>query len=168
MTLLATLMVVTNLGFTAGYDTGVRNPRWVAYDLTPQMVVKGSRPNCAFRADPKIGAASDAESFYKAFSGFDRGHLCPSADMAANPGAQRETFYYSNVCPQRHSLNAGPWLESEEDVRRLAQSGTVHVVIVPLDFWQPESKGREFSRPTRFVKVAWGAFGAKVWDIGEK
>lgn len=161
------MAVVTNLGFTAGYDKSIHCPRWVAYDLKPEMVVKGSRPNCAFRPDPQIGAASDAEPFYRSVPGFDRGHLCPSADMAYSPDAQRETFYYSNVCPQRHALNAGEWLATEEEVRRLAASGTVHVVIVPLDFWYSEKTGPAYARPTRFVKVAYGAFGAKVWEVKE-
>jgi len=193
MNLLEAIVVVTNLGFTAGYDTAIHNPRWVAYDLEPHMVVKGKRPSCSFVPDPQIGAASDGEPFYRAVSGFDRGHLCPSADMAWNADAQRETFYYSNICPQRHALNAGAWLKTEEEVRKLAASGTVHVVVVPLDFWAPvrdsaKDEGRSanngtdnssvgtshldlgtslYSRPTRFVKVAYGSFGARVWEVKE-
>jgi len=165
--------VVTNLGFTAGYDTAIHNPRWVAYEITPQMIVKGQRPKCSFKPDPQIGAASDGEPFYREMQGFDHGHLCPSADMAWNEEAQRQTFYYSNICPQRHALNAGEWKETEEEVRRLAASGTVHVVVVPLDFWEPvdwvtrQDSASTFARPTRFVKVAWGDFGARVWEVKE-
>jgi len=186
ISILSALVVVTNLGFTAGYDTSIHNPRWVAYDLEPHMVVNGQRPKCAYVADPKIGQASDGSAFYRAVPGFDRGHLCPSADMAWNANAQRETFYYSNICPQRHSLNAGEWLDTEEEVRRLAASGTVHVVIVPLDFWAPvdsassqrqkddgtsyqtrQDAASTYARPTRFVKVAYGSFGARVWEVKE-
>jgi len=181
ISILSALVVVTNLGFTAGYDTSIHNPRWVAYDLEPHMVVKGQRPKCSFKPDPQIGAASDGEPFYREMHGFDRGHLCPSADMAWNEEAQRQTFYYSNICPQRHALNAGGWKDTEDEVRRLAESGTVHVVVVPLNFWAPvddsSSRGKDaastrdsastFARPTRFVKVAWGDFGARVWDVRE-
>jgi len=167
ISIVAAIVVVTNIGFTAGYDTDIHNPRWVAYDLEPQMVVEGKRPSCSFVADPQIGSASDASPFYSSIKGFDRGHLCPSADMAWSADAQRETFYFSNICPQRHALNAGPWLDTEKEVRRLAASGTVHVVIIPLDFWSSETLGPSWARPTRFIKVAYGAFGARVWEVNE-
>jgi len=163
MSIFAAIVVVTNIGFTAAYDTDIHCPRWVAYDLEPQMVVKGERKPWSFRPDPQIGPASDGSRFYDCHAGFDRGHLCPSADMCWNTNAQRQTFFFSNVCPQRSGFNRGFWRETEEEVRRLAVSGTVHVVIVPLQFVYTEDVGRDLCFPRKFVKVAYGSFGARVW-----
>jgi len=169
MSFFGIVVVVTNIGFTAGYDTDVRCPRWVAYDLEPHMVVKGKRKPYSFRADPQIGPMSNVEPFYRRTPGaFDRGHLCPSADMCWSTNAQRQTFYFSNVCPQKPSFNRGEWKRTEEEVRRLAESGTVHVVIVPLDFVHADGIGKKWTFPTRFVKVAYGWFGARVWDLAQE
>jgi DNA/RNA endonuclease G (NUC1) len=37
-------------------------------------------------------------------SGFDKGHLCPAADMEFNVNAYNETFLTSNIAPQDHNL----------------------------------------------------------------
>jgi endonuclease G len=36
-------------------------------------------------------------------SGFDKGHLCPAADMEFNVNAYNETFLTSNIAPQDHN-----------------------------------------------------------------
>ena len=53
-------------------------------------------------------------------SGFDRGHLLPSADRNDTPQEHGATFRLSNVSPQRPGLNRGTWRRLEERVRRWA------------------------------------------------
>ena len=55
-------------------------------------------------------------------SGYDRGHMCPSADMKWSPAAQRDCFYMSNICPQDRSLNSGAWSKLENACRRWAKA----------------------------------------------
>jgi endonuclease G, mitochondrial len=55
-------------------------------------------------------------------SHYDRGHLCPSADRSASSAANQETFVMTNMQPQRHALNAGPWQALEHFERDLASS----------------------------------------------
>lgn len=48
-------------------------------------------------------------------SGFDHGHMMPSADRAYsyNQAANRQTFYMTNMQPQLNSINAGIWADME-------------------------------------------------------
>jgi endonuclease G len=50
-------------------------------------------------------------------SGYDRGHLCPAADMKLNEVSISETFFLSNMSPQDPSFNRGIWAKLESLVR---------------------------------------------------
>ena len=48
------------------------------------------------------------------FSGHDRGHMVPSADMRWSLDALKATYLYSNISPQRPELNRGAWADLED------------------------------------------------------
>lgn len=54
-------------------------------------------------------------------SGFDRGHLLPSADRDDSRAENDATFYLSNVSPQYPKLNRNQWRLLEEQVRPLGR-----------------------------------------------
>ena len=72
-----------------------------------------------FAPDPLLPAETDLAKDYVG-SGTDRGHMCPAADNQCNAEWQRECFYFSNMAPQYHSLNAGDWKKLEVRTRELA------------------------------------------------
>lgn len=164
MTLLAAIAVLTNAAFTVAFDDVMLCPAWVEYDLEPGEVVVTNRAAIPFRADPRV-AASDVGADYLR-SGFDRGHMAPAADFNFDRGALEETYSFTNICPQRPTLNRGRWAEIEAEVRRLAASGTVRVLTFP-EFEGTNRIGR-VRVPSAFVKVAWGNFGVKVWRCENK
>jgi endonuclease G len=85
-----------------------------------------------FRPDPAIRTESATPRDYTG-SGYDRGHLCPAADMAFDTVAMSETFLMSNMSPQVHGFNAGIWREMEELTRDWARHfGQVYVVTGPM------------------------------------
>ena len=60
-------------------------------------------------------------------TGYDRGHMCPSAHRTASEEANVATFVMTNMQPQLHTLNAGPWKSLETWERKLAStSGSRH------------------------------------------
>ena len=164
MNVLAAIVVLTNLAYIAAFDTETRCPAWVAYDLEPCEVVVTNRAAIPFRADPRVKESDNAADY--AGSGYDRGHMAPAADFNFDRAALAETYYLTNVAPQVPSLNRGAWLDAENEVRRLAASGTVHVVVFPEfdDRCYPGVRrtGR-VAIPTAFVKVAYGWFGVRHW-----
>src|SRR5262249_16049465 len=62
-------------------------------------------------------------------SGFDRGHMCPSADRTDNRADNDLVFYMSNIIPQAPGSNQGVWEDFESYCRTLAQSGNEQLII---------------------------------------
>ncbi|MCH3993082.1 MAG: DNA/RNA non-specific endonuclease [Prevotella sp.] len=50
-------------------------------------------------------------------SGYDHGHLCPSADRMYSTTANYQTFFLSNMSAQVHGFNAGIWEVMENQLR---------------------------------------------------
>lgn len=65
-------------------------------------------------------------------SGWDKGHMAPSADMKWSQTAMNESFYLTNICPQNHELNGRDWQTLEKYVRDWAvKYGKVWIVCGP-------------------------------------
>lgn len=129
------LQLLRNRGYWVGYDEALRNPAWVAYrlfDPTEEVSIP-ERPD-SFSPDERTTARVRSEDYTG--SGFDRGHLAPNFAIARCYGreAQEETFLMSNIVPQRHALNAGPWkqLESREAVNYPARFREIWVITGPV------------------------------------
>jgi endonuclease G len=59
--------------------------------------------------------------------------MAPAADMKWGETAMRESFYFTNICPQIHNLNAGVWQDFEDRGRKWAnQYGSVYIVCGPV------------------------------------
>jgi endonuclease G len=106
------------------YDTMMRQAAWVAHILTAKEVSqKGAERGDRFRSDPMIvakGYPTATDSDYKK-SGYDRGHLLPSADRDDTSSENDATFLLSNISPQKPNLNRQIWKYLEEYVRRVAE-----------------------------------------------
>ena len=115
--------------FSLSYVEKFELPEWVAYRLTIDMLNRPKRPrNQDFNPDPAITSVSAHYRDYKS-SGYRRGHLVPSADMAWNQEAMNATFLMSNVAPMLENFNDGIWLELEHNIRDWARKYKNIVVI---------------------------------------
>ena len=110
-----------------------------------------------FREDPAIPCGSATLADYRG-SGYDRGHLAPAADMAYSVKTMDESFYMSNMSPQRGEFNRGIWKDLESQVRYFAISeGDIYVVTGPI---LPVKKTltigtSKVTVPERYYKVVW-------------
>jgi endonuclease G len=93
----------------------------VAWRLVASDLGEVERSNF-FHSDPLLpaGLGGPAKGDYRG-SGYDRGHLCPSDDRTASVAANEETFVMTNMAPQVHALNAGPWEGLEKFERQVAR-----------------------------------------------
>ena len=117
------LLFLQKNGFVIYYNIERQIPALVAWNLTKKNLGRYHRPsNVSFRQDincPKPRAK--AQSYVK--SGYQRGHLCPSADRSADVTQMRATFIMSNVAPMTSALNMVQWAQAEDYSRSLARYG---------------------------------------------
>ncbi len=115
------------------YNKDTRLPNWVAWHLTAEHTNGAAkRPSRAFHEDEEVPAPrAEDRDYYN--SGYDRGHMCPAADNKWSCDAMLESFLFTNMCPQNHSLNVGDWNEMENQCRRWAQQyGDIYIVCGPV------------------------------------
>lgn len=67
-------------------------------------------------------------------SGYVRGHLVPSADMAFDKNAMKATFLMSNVAPMRQEFNNGVWKQIENQVRLADAKFQNFVILAGISF----------------------------------
>jgi endonuclease G len=109
--------------YAASYNNSKGTPNWVAWKTTSGDL--GERlERVEFHPDPRLppGIRRITAHDYSG-SGYDRGHLCPSADRFADPEANFETFAMTNVVPQTPDLNQFVWNKLEMYSRGLARHG---------------------------------------------
>lgn len=125
--------IVRHSYYTLSYNEKFEQANWVYYALTDSMVIKGGQERSnRFKVDKLVPTGSAKSADYTK-SGFDRGHLCPAADMDFNPVAMEESFLMSNISPQVPEFNRGIWKDLETDVRKWAEKEhKIHVVVGPV------------------------------------
>jgi endonuclease G len=125
--------LVRHTYYVLSYDEEHEQAEWVAYELTRERLNQewADRPQ-GFFPDPLVRTESATPRDYSG-SGYDRGHLCPAADMAFDEAAIKETFYMSNISPQVRTFNGGVWRELEELTRDWARKYEhLYVVTGPV------------------------------------
>lgn len=125
-------VILVYSGFVVNYNTEHLIPNWVAYELTADEV-DGDVPRATgFSMDLSY---KDRQAMREDYSntGWDKGHMAPSADMKWSKAAMTESFHLTNICPQNHELNGRDWHVLENRVRSWArQFGHVWVVCGPI------------------------------------
>ncbi|HLU90144.1 MAG TPA: DNA/RNA non-specific endonuclease [Cyclobacteriaceae bacterium] len=146
--------VVVHSGFSLLYDEDHEQAAWVAYELSSDKTQKNFGRTDKFLSDPLVLTGTSTHSDYRG-SGFDRGHLAPAADMAWEANAMAESFYYSNISPQKPGFNRGIWKKMESQTRTWAiEHGRVYIVTGPvLSPGLPSIGANKVSVPSFFYKV---------------
>ncbi len=150
--------IVDREGYALGYIEYHEQPAWVIYHMTDtEAKTKAASREDNFREDPAIPSGSATLADYRG-SGYDRGHLAPAADMSFSVKTMDESFYMSNMSPQRGEFNRGIWKDLEALVRSFAISeGDVYIVTGPV---LPQKKSltigaSQVTVPERYYKVVW-------------
>lgn len=141
--------------YVVSYDSTRKTPRWSSWKLESSDFGSATRAT-TFRSDPLLPASvPQAKDSDYVGSGFDRGHLCPSADRTATDADNDATFFLTNVVPQTHTSNAGPWLDLEDEARTIANSGKRLIIIAgPIYGVTDQRIGTGVAVPLSMFKVA--------------
>jgi len=120
--------VVQHTHFALGYDEKHEQAAWVAYKLEARETRGRAEREDDFRPDPAVATKSATPSDY-ARSGHDRGHLAPAADFKFSKKAMSESFFMSNMSPQKPRFNRGIWKELEEQVRTWVKKDKAYYIV---------------------------------------
>lgn len=113
------------------YDTQANHARWVAFRFDAKTRAKNAGRSDDFCEDPKL--PTQYQHGWSGFgSGYDRGHICASADRLYSSEANKQTFYMTNMSPQMSRFNQDYWVGFEGKVqtwgRDKAFADTLYVV----------------------------------------
>lgn len=109
--------------YCLSYNSSLNTANWVAWHLGINDLGNTKRSN-SFVPDQTLPSGwYRVKSSDYTNSGYDRGHMCPSADRTATPDDNRATFLTTNITPQKPDVNQGPWEKLEEYERSLVESG---------------------------------------------
>jgi len=110
-------------GHVLSYNGSRKVPNWVSWELNTSYLGTSDRQD-DFRPDDTFPASEPQASLADySGSGYDRGHMCPSADRTLTVAANQQTFYLTNMVPQSAHNNRGPWARLESDLRDIALTG---------------------------------------------
>lgn len=141
--------VLEHRALVIGYDTGHNLAQWVFHKLIPDVNFGNVTRSNDFRPDPLLGGQSavqedyfvtheqpDGTTQYDGF-GFDRGHLAPSADFRWSATALSESYFYSNMTPQRPGFNRNSWAEVEDILRGIIYNEPKEYFIITGPVLEP-------------------------------
>jgi len=145
-------LVIRN-AYALSFNSSRGIPNWVAWRISEADFGAAGRQN-NFRPDPVLPKSLTrvTPTDYTG-SGFDRGHLCPSADRSSSEQANSETFLMTNIAPQTPDLNREVWENLESYSRTLVRKGKVDLYIVAGAYGEKGKLKKKVTIPTNFWKV---------------
>ncbi|AWG42786.1 DNA/RNA non-specific endonuclease [Candidatus Borreliella tachyglossi] len=169
-----TTQVLHKKYYSLGYAESARQSEWIAYHLKREMVElaltllkekKIKRSNKFFEDKDIKGISPKLNDYLK--SGYDRGHIVSSADMSFSEKAMRETYFLSNISPQKKEFNSGIWLKLEKLVREWAiLKGKLYIISAGI---LTENKGfigkNKILVPKNFYKIVLSLNNDNSYDI---
>jgi endonuclease G len=121
------LMVKPQYALAYHRDRGT--PIWTSWHLDSSWL--GSTPRQDdFRADTTLPAGwYQVQGTDYSGSGYDRGHMTPSADRTKTIADNSSTFLMTNMIPQLPANNQGPWASLESYCRTLVSQGNELYIV---------------------------------------
>jgi len=162
------VQVVKHAALTLGYSEKHEQAAWVQHIVIPEVEFANVSRTNDFRIDSLVttGSSQEEDYFLKKIAadgtmeydgfGYDRGHLAPSADFRWSQKALSESYFYSNMSPQKPEFNRERWAELESWIRTyvIDFNEFVYVVTGPvLKDGLKQQGGNQVSIPEQFYKI---------------
>ena len=149
-----TNQIVEHDYYTLSYNEKYEQAEWTAHILSPKHITKVKRKRPYFIYDKKVKTKSANYRNYKQ-SGYDKGHLVPAGDMKFSEEAFNDTFFTSNISPQKHDFNAGLWNRLEQKTRYwTSKYGKLYIITGGVLKNGLETIGKEkVAIPNQFYKI---------------
>jgi endonuclease G len=139
--------------YALAYHRDLGRPVWTSWHLDSTWLGTTPRQD-DFRADATLPAG-----WYRVLgtdysgSGYDRGHMTPSADRTKTVADNSSTFLMTNMVPQLPANNQGPWATLETYCRTLAGAGNELYIVSGGYGIQATIAGGQVAVPSQTWKV---------------
>lgn len=148
---------VKHLTYEILYNQDLLIPECVYYTLRESDFIgtQKSKPKY-FKADYLLPPPRRKNKDFR-FTGYQRGHLCPSGDRDSRKDWFKDTFFTSNIVPMTPVVNAGVWKDIETECRNLASNGHVLKIacgIIANKFITRSIRTAPYYVPDTLFKVA--------------
>ena len=115
----------TGVNYTVEWDAAIRAQRWSCYQMyeslregnTSRYYANTKKGEEQYPHDENLAYEYQLPSDPYWGSGYDHGHICPSADRLSSFEANYQTFFLTNMQPQVNAFNANVWANMEGMVR---------------------------------------------------
>ncbi len=125
------------VNYSVEWDKNKKAQRWSCYQMNSITNAKNAsryRSNDnQYPFDPLLPKSDYLSQDCFWGSGFDHGHICPSADRLYSANANYQTFFLTNMQPQYGNFNGGeysPWYRLEIQLRSWANATTTENMYV--------------------------------------
>ena len=134
------------INYSVEWDTDKKAQRWSAYQLDSKTLQNNasrySSQNNQYPHDPLLPNSQYLSQDCIWNSGYDHGHICPSADRLYSEEANYQTFFLTNMQPQYKAFNGSlsgsekykndwsPWYRLESQVRSWANAQATETLYV--------------------------------------
>lgn len=124
-----TNFLLKKLTYAVSYNNELKHANWVSWELNSTYLGSADRsddfePDKSLPKSFSIVSPSDYTN-----SGFDRGHVIPSADRTFSSVENQATFLMTNMLPQAPELNRKCWGNLEQFSRDLVRSGYTLFIV---------------------------------------
>lgn len=142
--------------YALSYNPKRLGPNWVSWELNAGWYGGEPRHKGKFMPDESLPAG-----WYRVHhedysnSDYDRGHMVRSEERTKSRTDNEATFLTTNILPQRHDLNAGPWLRLEDYCQQLAKNDRKEMFVTagPIYGAHPPTIGHGVAVPESFFKI---------------
>lgn len=145
--------------YALSYNSKRNIPNWVSWELNAGWFGSVPRHKGKFLTDRDL-----PQGFYRVEhddytgSGYDRGHMVRSEERTRTSDDNRTTFFMTNILPQYHDLNAGPWLRLEEHCEKLSKRENKQLYVMAGGIFSSSKRsakviGKDVAVPDKFFKI---------------
>jgi endonuclease G len=134
--------------FALDYNDRNGEPNWVSWNLTVDDLGRVGRSH--FYVDPELSG-----NFYRVketdytHSGYDQGHVCPSADRTATKADNARVFIMANIMPQTADNNRGVWEQLESDCREQRFKDMRFLPIISVDVYEKSMANTQYIKESQ-------------------
>ncbi|HSB13988.1 MAG TPA: DNA/RNA non-specific endonuclease [Bryobacteraceae bacterium] len=166
-------------GYVLQHSSIDKVPLWVCEDVTTQQLTGAAKRGNKFAPDPLLPPKERAELADYKGSGYDRGHQAPAGNQAQDQRLKDETFFLSNMAPQKPKLNQQAWRELEDLTRKWTEKRGQTWQITGGMFYDPAEEDEKTADglieyttigkdnvgvPTHFYKIVAGKGPSGDWE----